>query len=171
MRNPQLKFPRLDFLLTPEPAMKRLPLLALLLAPLYVHAQDDSQPIRVKVTQREDGTHVSSTLDPSAHTCVEDTLSNKEKLLQRVVYQLDDQNQPQSGVVYNPGGDVIYKLTLVHDGMGHVTEESDYAKSGEMIRHLVFHYSSSGMLIGTDAYDGQGNLIKPASAAVRDKKK
>lgn len=144
--------------------------LALALTPLCAQAQDDTLPIHVKVTQREDGTHVSSTLDPNAHTCVEETLTNKEKLIQRIVYQLDAQNLPLTGIVSDPAGNVLYKMTLLHDGAGNTTEETDFSKTGEQIRHLIFHYSAGGQLTGTDAYDGQGNLLQTGPARKDSKK-
>jgi hypothetical protein len=148
------------------------PALLLALAPLSALAQDSGdQPIRVKVTQRDDGTHVSSTVDPNAHTCVEETLTNKEKLIQKVVYQLDAANRPMSGVVTDPAGNVLYNMKLIHDDAGRVTEESDYSKTGELVRHLIYHYSTAGLLTGVDAYDGQGNVLKRASEARKDKKK
>jgi len=155
--------------------MKALVLTAavLLASPLCLLAQDEEQPIHVKVIQRDDGTHVSVTTDPSTHTRTEETLSNKDKLLQKVVYQLNDQNQATSGIVYTPAGDVVYKLQLDHDAAGNVTQETDYSKTGEVLRRVVFHYyGPNGQLSGMEAFDGQGNPIKKTDgAAVKDKKK
>lgn len=92
------------------------------------HAQDENGGGTVKVTTRlmPDGTKVVMKTDVEAHTMEATTLDGADKTKQRIVYALDEQDQPISGTVYAPNGRAVFKCAYRHDALGRVTEEADY---------------------------------------------
>src|SRR5438874_7616034 len=74
----------------------------------------------IKVTTRllPDGSKSVLKTNIEEHTMESLTYDTSDKLKQRIVYMLDEQDQPMSGIVYAPNGQPAYKATYKHDPFG-----------------------------------------------------
>jgi hypothetical protein len=142
-----------------------------LIAAASAHAQDAAPATTIKVTTvlHDDGTRTVTKLDPDART-TESSKYDGEKLLQRTVFKLDAQNQPESGDVFDAKGTLVNKVKLVRDDAGRVSEEIRSNPAGQLIGRFVYHYDATGHIAKIDAYDAAGNLI-PSNSARSDVKK
>lgn len=137
-----------------------------------VCAQNSGEtPIKVTTTIHPDGTRTVLRTDPDQHTSESTTYGPKDKVLQRVVYALDDQNQPVTGSAYSLDGKVISKVVFKRNASNQVSEQSEYTPDDRLMRRLVYEYGSGGRVTKIRAYDAQGNELQPASAAKKDTKK
>src|SRR5438067_214991 len=82
----------------------------------------------IKVTTRllPDGSKAVLKTNIEEHTMESLTYDTSDKLKQRIVYMLDEQDQPMSGIVYAPNGQPAYKCAYKHDQFGRIIEEADY---------------------------------------------
>src|SRR3954464_7682874 len=83
-------------------------------------------PIKVTTTLHPDGTKTVMQTDPDNRTAEATTLTSNDKLIQKVVYKLDEQNQPESGTVFDAKGRAAFKSVYKRDGAGRVAEQFDY---------------------------------------------
>lgn len=144
-------------------------------------AQDQDSGSAVKVTTRlmPDGSKVVMKTDVGARTMESTTLDAGDRVKQRIVYTLDEQDQPIYGTVYGPNGRPAYKCSYRHDGLGRVTEEADYTMNDQLIRRFVYEYGSNGKTSRIRCFDAQGNELtqanaggdRPASGVRKDVKK
>lgn len=127
---------------------------------------EDIPPVSVKTVLRPDGTRVVTTSDPTERTSVAVTYSG-DKVLQRVVYRLDERGQPASGEVFDGKEKLLYRMELKVDAAGRVLEERDFDLAGNLLRRLAFTYDPRGRLERTRVFDAAGNEVKPGGSAAR----
>jgi hypothetical protein len=141
-----------------------------LAATMGAQAQDASAANVVKVTTtlHGDGTRTVTKLDAEART-TESSKYSGDKLIQRSVFKLNDQNKPETGEIYDAKGKLLMKVKNVHDDMGRVSEETRYTSDDQFIVRLVYHYGTSGQVAKIDGYDASGNLL-PSGPAKKDKR-
>lgn len=140
--------------------------------PLLASAQNDSGGT-LKVTTRllPDGSKTVMKTDVEAHTMEATTYNSADKLTQRIIYMLDAQDQPKSGVVYAPNGKPVYKCAYEHDSLGRITEERDYTLANQLIRRFVYEFGNSATAVRIRAFDANGNELQQIGAAVPVTKK
>jgi len=139
-------------------------LLAAALLPGLCAAQDDADnSIHAVTVLHEDGTKTVTVTDPVKHTSEASTYDGGDKLTQKIVYTLDDNNQLASGIVYTPDNRPLYKSVYKRDAMGRVSEEDDSKMDDTPIGRFVYEYAPSGKLHRIRAYDSQGNEIHGAA--------
>ena len=133
-------------------------------------AQDDSagDAIHASTVYHEDGTRTQTVTDPGKHTSEATTYDAHEKVMQKIVYTLDENDQAETGIIYNGNGAPLYKSSYKHDSMNRISEEDDYSMDDTLIRRFVYHFDTNGKVSGITAYDGQGNEI-PSSPARKDR--
>lgn len=154
-------------------------LLCAVVLPARLLAQDETGGA-VKVTTRlmPDNTKVVVKTDAGAHTMEATTLDSGDKMKQRIVYALDEQDQPVSGTVYAPNGKAVFKCAYRHDSIGRVTEEADYTLDDQLIRRFVYEYGGGKTASRIRCFDAQGNELSQSGAGAsgpgqvrRDEKK
>ena len=146
----------------------------LLLSPVSLFAQYDT--IKASTTFHPDGTQTNSVFDPEKRTTEETTLTKQGKVLRKVIYLLDDRNQPLGAVVYDGKGTVLYRSSYKRDGMGRIDEENVSSNDGKPLRRRVYTYGGNNKIARVDEFDPAGNLIvQPSktnqSRGRRDKKR
>jgi len=124
-------------------------------------AQDDNA-IRAVTVLHEDGTRTVTVTDPDKHTAEATTYDAGNKLMQKIVYALDDNNLPASGVVYAADNRPVYKAVYKHDDTNRISEEDDFTMDDRLIGRFVYEYGANGVRI--HAYDSQGNEVEQSDA-------
>ena len=145
----------------------RLPLalFAVALLPILCPAQDASDDtIHAVTTLHADGTRTVAITNPDTHTSEADTYNAANKLIEKIIYALDDNNQPATGVVYTPDNKPAFKTVYKHDDFSRVTEEDDYTMGDQLIRRFVYELGADGKVIRIRAYDAQGNELQQSDA-------
>jgi hypothetical protein len=130
-------------------------------------AQDDStdNAIHAITTLHPDGTKTVSVTDPDKHSCESSIYDAGDKLVQKVVYALDDTNQPVTGIVYNAQNRAMYKATYKHDDTANrIKEEDDYTMDDQLIRRYVYDFSPDGKVSRIHVFDAQGNEFQATDA-------
>src|SRR5581483_8443158 len=113
--------------------MKKLRCIFFILLPLVCAAQDEqSSAIKVTTTLHEDGSKTVTKLDPDQHTSEATTFNSADKMQQRIVYDLDDQNQATAGKVYAANGTLLLKCVYKRDSSNRVYEEDDYTPDDKL---------------------------------------
>jgi len=151
------------------PVMRVLPLRVLLLAallPALAAAQDDGpdNTIHALTTLHEDGTKTVTITDPEKHTSEASTYDARDKLLEKIVYALDDQGQTATGVVYTAAGRPVFKTAYKRDDLNRITEEDDYTMDDQLIRRFVYEFRPDGKVARIRAFDSQGNELQASDA-------
>ena len=111
--------------------------------------------IKVTTTLHEDGSRTETQTDLEQHTSEAKTFDGAHKLRQRIVYELDGENQPASGAVYAANGALIFKSVYKHDDQNRITEEIDYTPEGAMMRRFVYEFAN-GKVSRVRAFDPSG---------------
>ncbi len=124
----------------------------------------DAEPggIRVTTALHDDGSKTVTQVDSDSHTSEASTFNAANRLMRKVVYTLDDQNNPVQGLVYDAKGHELYKALYKRNEMGRVTEETEYTPDDKMLGRFVYRYDETGRLLKIDAYDAEGNLVPQA---------
>src|ERR1043166_8609146 len=114
----------------------------------------------IKVTTRllPDGTKAVLKTNIEEHTMESLTYDGSDKLKQRIVYMLDEQDQPMSGIIYAPNGQPAYKASYKHDQFGRIIEEADYTLNNQLIRRFVYEFR--GKDVRVRAFDATGNELQ-----------
>jgi hypothetical protein len=147
--------------------MRYLPILwlAIALLPGLCAAQDDADnTIHAITVIHEDGSKTVTVTEPDKRTSEASTYDSHDKLLQKIVYALDDQNQPATGVVYTPDNRPVFKSVYKRDDMNRISEEDDYTMDGQPIRRFVYEFGADGKVSRIRAFDGQGNEMQQSAA-------
>lgn len=122
-------------------------------------AQEDA-PIRVTSTLHADGSRTDRQMNPYEKTAIETTYDAADKLMQKVVYKIDQNGDATEGMAYDAKGKPILGLKFTVDpATRRVTERYESTPAGKLIRKLVYHYGPNGKVRKVDAYDGNGQLI------------
>jgi hypothetical protein len=148
-------------------------LCSLLLAAHCSHAQGGA-PIKATATMHPDGTRSTTVTDPEKRTTEETLLDASGKTIRRIVYPLDDRNQPRGAIVHDAKGKIVYKSKYLRDSADRIQEETIMSETGETIRRRVYTYGANNKVSGVDEYDANGVLIPRAvkpSPGRPDKKK
>jgi hypothetical protein len=140
----------------------------LLLLPTLLLAQDDSggadNTIHAITTLHEDGTKTVTITDPEKRTSEAATYDGRDRLLEKIVYALDDQNQVTSGVVYTAANKPVFKTSYKRDDANRISEEDDYTMDDQLIRRFVYEFGANGKVSRIRAYDSQGNEMQQSDA-------
>ncbi len=144
-------------------------LFPIVLLPALCAAQDGSSDgadntIHAITTLHADGTRTVAITDPDKHTSEADTYDGRNKLIEKIIYVLDDNNQPASGVVYTADNRPAFKSVYKRDDFNRVAEEDDYTMDDQLIRRFVYEYGADGKVIRIRGYDGQGNELQESEA-------
>ena len=110
------------------------------------------------------GSRTVAVTDPDKHTTEADTYNAANKLVEKIVYALDDNNQPATGVVYTPDNRPAFKTVYKRDDFSRVTEEDDYTMNDQLLRRFVYQYGADGKLLRIRAYDSEGNELRESEA-------
>ncbi len=151
--------------------MKKLRCIFFILLPLVCAAQDEqSSAIKVTTTLHEDGSKTVTKLDPDQHTSEATTFNSADKMQQRIVYDLDDQNQATAGKVYAANGTLLLKCVYKRDSSNRVYEEDDYTPDDKLARRFVYEFGPNGKVAHIRAFDGDGTELRQ-SQGIPDQKK
>lgn len=119
--------------------------------------------IKATATVHPDGTQSDTIFDPDTRTAEETTRTREGKVLRKITYLLDDQNQPLGSMTYDNKGTLLFRASYKRDGAGRIDEETISSPTGQMMRRRVYTYGPNNKVIRLDEYDGAGNLVaKPA---------
>ena len=158
--------------------MRILPLLLAipLLSAAPLRAQDDTggadNTIHAVTTLLDDGSRTVTVTDPDKHSSEADTYNAANKLIQKIVYNLDQNNQPVSSIVFGRDGVTpVFKAAYKHDDNNRVSEEDDYTLDDQLIRRFTYEFGPDGKVTRVHAFDSQGNELQPADGARRDERR
>jgi hypothetical protein len=137
----------------------------------WAEGQEDNadNTIHAVTTLHEDGTKTVTITDPEKHTSEASTYDGGGRLTQKIVYALDDQNQPASGVVYTAKDKPVFKTVYKRDDANRISEEDDYTMNDQLIRRFVYEFGGDGKVVRIRAFDSQGNEMR-ASVAKKDER-
>jgi len=155
-----------------------LPLAVAALLPCLCSAQDDASDnnnngsddtIHAVTAIHEDGSKTVTVTDPDKHSSEATTYNAADKVIEKIVYALDENNTPVSGTVYGPDNAAAFKAVYKHDDFNRITEEDDFTLDGQLMRRFTYEFGPDGKLLKIHAYDSQGNeLREDDDQAVRD---
>jgi hypothetical protein len=135
------------------------------LLPALCPAQDASDnTIHAITTLHADGTRTVAITDPDKHSSESDTYDAANKLIEKIIYALDDNNQPATGVVYTADNRPAFKTTYKRDDFNRVSEEDDYTMDDQLLRRFVYEFGADGKVIRIRAYDAEGNELQESEA-------
>ena len=139
-------------------------LTTLLFCCLALRAPAQDPGIKVSILVHDDGSKTVTKTDPESHTCEEQTLTEKDKLLKRVVFTVDENNRAISGVIFTPAGKPVRKIVYKYDGKNRVSEEQDFTPADVYLGKFVYEYNDNGKLVKVRAYDAAGNDVTSPGA-------
>ena len=123
--------------------------------------------IKVTTLLHDDGSKTVTRLDIDQHTSEEVTTNAADKVLKRIVFNLDANNLPQSGVLYAPNGKVVRKIVYKYDALNRVNEEADYTPNDQLLGRFVYEYSASGRVSKIHTFDAAGNEVGATATDAR----
>jgi len=137
-----------------------------------LHAQEEEAagPVSVKTLLKDDGTKVVTRNDPTEKISEVTTFNDKDVLLSRAVYSLDDARRATALQMFDGKGKLQFRSELTLDQFGTLSEEKRYNAAGTYLGRLVYGYDSKGRLRKIDAYDPAGNLVSDNSAQPKKKR-
>jgi hypothetical protein len=124
----------------------------------------DDNAIHAITELHEDGTKTVTITDPDKHTSEASTYNAGDRLIEKVVYTLDENNSPVSGLVYGADNAVAFKTTYKHDDFNRIVEEDDFTLQDELFRRFTYDFGPDGKLKQIHAFDGQGNELQESDA-------
>jgi hypothetical protein len=148
----------------------------LLFIPLFLavcrtgFAQAQPGVIHVTSTLHDDGTRTDMQTNPDEHTAESKTYNQAGKLMQRIVFTLDDRGLAIASALYSAKNILVSKAAYKYDGMNRATEVAAYTPANKLVSRQVFHYDSRNKVTGIDTYDAAGNLIQSTTPADLQKK-
>lgn len=141
-----------------------------LFSPLCAQDEEVAGPVSVKTLLKDDGTKVVTRNDPTEKISEVTTFNDKDVLLSRAVYTLDDANRATALQMFDGKGKLQYRSELTLDNFGTLAEEKRYNAAGKYLGRLVYGYDSKGRLRKIDAYDPAGNLVSDSTAQPKKKR-
>jgi hypothetical protein len=141
------------------------------IAPVKCLAQQDDtgtgdandNAIHAITSLRDDGSKTVTVTDPDKHTSQATTYNTAGHIVEKVVYTLDDNNNPVTGIVYGPDNAAAFKAEYKRDETNRMSEEDDYTLADVLIRRFVYEYDG-GSLKRIHAFDAQGNEMRQSDA-------
>ena len=141
-----------------------------LFSPLHAQEEETTGPVSVKTLLKDDGTKVVTRNDPTEKISEVTTFNDKDVLLSRAVYSLDDARRATALQMFDGKGKLQYRSELTLDTYGTLSEEKRYNAAGTYLGRLVYGYDSKGRLRKIDAYDPAGNLVSDSTAQPKKKR-
>lgn len=120
--------------------------------------------IRVTTTLHADGTRTVMQTDPEKHAAECSDYDHANKLLKKIVFDLDEQGQTIGGAVFSSKGVLVAKMQYKRDAMNRVSEVTTYTPDDRLTGRLVYHYDSNNRVVKIDAFDANGNAIKSGAS-------
>jgi hypothetical protein len=142
-------------------------LLGTALLPGLCAAQDDStadNTIHAITALHPDGSRTVTITNPDNHSSEASTYDAAKRLIEKIVYALDDNNQPVSGVVYTSKNTPAFKTVYKHDESNRITEEDDFTMADQLMRRFTYEFGPDGKLARVRAFDSQGNELQQTGA-------
>jgi len=142
--------------------------LAIASLPAICAAQDDSSTsssdgqdnaIHAVTAIHDDGTRTVTITDPDKHTTEATTYNAANKVIEKIDYNLDENNVLVSGTVYGADNAPAFKTTYKHDDSSRISEEDDFTLDDQLLRRFTYEYGADGKLLRVHAYDSQGNEL------------
>lgn len=121
----------------------------ILLAAQFAHFASGQAAIRAATIMHKDGTYTETVVNMDTRIETNKTFDAGKRLMNQVVYRLDDQGQHVSAFVYNQAGKLTGKVLYKRNSANVVTEQIDYTANNQMIRRIFFKYDTQGHVIGT----------------------
>ena len=118
--------------------------------------------VKVSIVTHDDGSRTETKMDPTTHTSEQKILTIHDKLLKRVVYDLDENNQPVNGVIYGPNGQPQRKIVYRYDALNRLSEEQDYSMTDKFLGKFVYEYGKAGNISNIRSYDASGTELNPS---------
>lgn len=140
------------------------------LALLSIGFAQDQGALRVKTVCHQDGTRTDTKTDPVARTTETTEIDAAGKIIQRVLYRLDAQDQPDAGIVYDSKGRILYKMKLKRDAQNRLAEQTDFTATDKFVRRIVYTYDSKNRVTKIDTFDEAGKLLGTSSATQKKKR-
>lgn len=146
--------------------MRLVPLLLATLAPGFCAAQDDTSDnaIHAITAIHADGTRTVTVTNPDTKSSEADTYDARGRLMEKVVYTLDDNNQPATGTVYDARNQPAFKAVYKRDDFSRMSEEDDYTMDDQLLRRFTYEYDGAGKLLRVRAFDSNGNEMRQTDA-------
>jgi hypothetical protein len=148
----------------------RFPFIILAVLVPGVCAAQDASPdgaddaIHAITTLHPDGTRTVAITDPDKHTSEADTYTANNKLIEKIIYALDENNLPATSVVYTSDNRPAFKAVYKRDDFNRVSEEDDYTMDDQLLRRFVYELGADGKVVRVRAYDAQGNELQQTDA-------
>jgi hypothetical protein len=130
-------------------------------------------PIRVTNREYPDGSGSSREMDPSKSKSVETFYDSSRRMTHKVIYKLDERQQPLSAIFYNAKGIVYQKSTFRLDGEDRIIQEVIYDAKDNLIGTKNYSYGTRNgraIVVNVDTYDSNGNLIQTPRRSSSSKK-
>ena len=120
-------------------------------------------PIRITNREFPDGSGSSRETDPSKRQSTETFYDSTRRMTHKIIYKLDERQQPMSGIFYNAKGVIYQKSTYRLDGEDRIIQEVIYDAKDNLLGTKNYSYgmhNGKAIVINVDTYDANGNLIQ-----------
>ena len=112
----------------------------------------------------DDGSKTVTVTDPDKHSSEATTYNAANRIIERVLYNLDENNVLVSGTVYGANNVPAFKTAYKHDDSNRISEEDYYTLDDQLIRRFTYEFGADGKLLRIHAYDSQGNELHQTDA-------
>ncbi len=161
-----MNIPRMPYM-----KLSAVPVLLPLLFVLAVNCRaqdDDTAPIKVKITRYPDHSYSAMKTDLANHEAENSKYGPDGKLTETTYFALDEDGKAVSGWVYapkgsEPKGTLLYKTAYKYDATNLVSEVDYYTATDQLKSRQVYRYDPAGKLLKTETFDAAGNLVSTAS--------
>lgn len=123
-----------------------------------LHAQDDVS-IKASTVMHGDGSRTDTQTNFEEKTSEEKKYDAHGRLTNRILYNLDEENRPFKGTVFNDKDVQVYNFTYTRDALGRIIEEKDFSPDGTLLQRFAFLFTTDGKVAGVRTYDAEGKLV------------
>jgi len=160
----------------PRMPLMKLSAAAILLALVFVLApkcraqdDDDTAPVKVKITRYPDNSYSAMKTDLANHEAENSKYDAAGKLTETTYFSLDENGRALYGWVFapkgaEPKGTLKYKTAYKYDAMSRLIEVSYYTANDQFKNREVYSYDSAGKVAKKEIYDAAGKLTATAYA-------
>jgi len=131
---------------------------ATLLLPAPSQAQEEPS-IKASTVMHGDGSRTDTQTNYETRTSEEKKYDPQGRLTNRIVYDLDEENRPTKGTVFNDKDVQVYNFTYTRDALGRIIEEKDFSPDGQLLQRFAFLFTTDGKVAGVRTYDAEGKLV------------
>ena len=142
--------------------MNRSLLASLLFLSSAAGAWADGATIHATSRLYDDGTRSNTVVDAEKRTAEETLEDARGKILRKVTYLMDEQNQYIGSMTYDPKGTLVFRTAYKYDSAGRVEEETISGPDGTFLRRRVYAYGAQNKLTNVTEYDASGQKIVTA---------